>query len=150
MCNKVLCITFWNAVIQIWIWGKKLVEIRCVHVMWGGGGRPKVPTGSNLVPRQSKVEPPQPLLLIIITETPAEIKSNTPAAEESLSSLFIDVLAFITHSFLVTFQCCLLTSILTKYWMFSNFPLTIKDNLKGCVYFVKWCNIWNIRSLLLI
>ena len=50
--------------------------------------------------------------------------------------------------FVVTFQCCLLPAILTKYWIFSNSPLTIKDNLKGCVYFVKWCNMWNNRSLL--
>ena len=72
------------------------------------GKREKVSWRSNPVPTQSDVEP---LLLFIITHPTANIKSNP------LLGFFF----FIILCFVVTFQCCHLTAILTKYWIVQIF-----------------------------
>ena len=79
----------------------KVVKIVFVHAaFWETGGQKWA--GTNLLPRQSKVETPEPLLLFIITEASAKIKSNIVQPRNHSVVAFV----FIMLCFVVTFQCC--------------------------------------------
>ena len=80
------------------------------------------------------------------TRTTSSLHHNSPTGQNQIKQFFFFIKCFVSSwPFNVGFSA---HSNIDKYWIFSNSPLTIKDNFKGCVYFVKWCNMWNNRSLL--
>ena len=95
-----LSVTMVQTTPRAWNWGK-VVKIVFVHAaFWETGGQKWA--GTNLLPRQSKVETPEPLLLFIITEASAKIKSNIVQPQNHSVIAFV----FIMLCFVVTFQCC--------------------------------------------